>query len=295
MNGLPPLVPLFLAALALGAGVACSSTADPGARSPLEGTDAGEPDAPGASGGTPATDSGAGGDPGEPSGAGGSPAARDAGPPDAGASPGTDSGTLPPDAGLPPLVCDGAGPRFATRVVSHAFGPGQNVGQTHFPAWVLGPPVGAGECQGATTGVVSLGNGGTLVLAFDGNAIVDGPGADFIVFENAFDIGCDGGDVFAELATVSVSEDGVTWTDFPCTATMPPYGTCAGTKPVLANADTNTIDPTDPAVAGGDAFDLADVGVPRARFVRITDRPDLTGTAGVFDLDAVSIVHPACP
>jgi hypothetical protein len=64
---------------------------------------------------------------------------------------------------------------------------------------------------------------------------------------------------------------------------------------VNANADTNDIDPTDPAVAGGDAYDLADIGVASARYVRITDRPDLTGMAGVYDLDAVAIVHPACP
>jgi hypothetical protein len=68
----------------------------------------------------------------------------------------------------------------------------------------------------------------------------------------------------------------------------------ATTSPPLrsrSNADTNAIDPTDPSVAGGDAFDLADVGLTRARFVRVTDRPDL---ATVFDLDAVSIVHGTC-
>jgi hypothetical protein len=169
------------------------------------------------------------------------------------------------------------------------------VGQEHFPEWVLGPPEGAPPCTGATTNVVSLGNGGFVELEFRGNAILDLPGPDFIVFENAFAISCDPTNIFAELATVSVSDDGVTWTDFPCTATKAPYGECAGTHPVVANAKTNTIDPTDPSVAGGDPFDLADIGVSRARFVRITDRVDLDGTSGVFDLDAVSIVHPFCP
>ncbi len=87
----------------------------------------------------------------------------------------------------------------------------------------------------------------------------------------------------------------MTFHAFPCTATAYPYGSCAGWHPVLANADTNEIDPTDPAVAGGDAFDLADLGVTEARFVRITDRVDLTGVAGTFDLDAASIVHAECP
>jgi hypothetical protein len=48
-------------------------------------------------------------------------------------------------------------------------------------------------------------------------------------------------------------------------------------------------------VAGGDAFDLADIGVARARYVKITDRADLTGSTPVFDLDAVSIHNAACP
>jgi len=208
-----------------------------------------------------------------------------------------DSGATAADVGGPlaPLVCNGAGTHFATSVVSFEFGPGQNSGQTQFPAWVLGPPTGAGACQGAVDGVVSLGNGGTVTLAFGNDAIVDGPGPDFIVFENAFGVNCDLSNVFAELATVEVSDDGVTWRTYPCTATVPPYGACAGWHPVYANADTNTIDPRDPTTAGGDPFDLADVGLSRARLVRITDRADLDGLNGVFDLDAVSIVNSACP
>ena len=52
--------------------------------------------------------------------------------------------------------------------------------------------------------------------------------------------------------------------------------------------------PFDVATAGGDAFDLADVGLAEARYVRITDRGDLGGLAGVFDLDAVGIVNLEC-
>jgi len=150
--------------------------------------------------------------------------------------------------------------------------------------------------MGAVSGIVSLGNGGFVTLSFEDNAIVDEPGPDFIVFENAFYAGSDPNNVFAELATVAVSENGEDWVEFPCTASAPPYGTCAGWHPVLANAAENELDPTDPALAGGDAFDLADVCLPRARYVRVTDRADLAGSLdGVFDLDAVSIVHAACP
>jgi hypothetical protein len=143
---------------------------------------------------------------------------------------------------------------------------------------------------------VSLGNGGWVVVGFEDNAIVDRPGPDFIVFENAFFVGGSEDNVFAELATVAVSDDGEHWVEFPCSASEPPYGQCAGWHPTLANAAENELDPLNPDEAGGDAFDLADVCLAQARFVRITDRPDLdAGLNGVFDLDAVSVVHAACP
>lgn len=186
-------------------------------------------------------------------------------------------------------------PSFASEVVSTAFGEGQNFGQDDL-SLALGPPRGSGCCQGSLD-VVSLGNGGSIVLAFGDTAITDGEGADLIVFENAFFIGGDETNVFAELATVEVSADGETWHTFPCSAVEPPYGSCAGWHPVFANADAieGGFDPLDPAEAGGDAFDLADVGVAEARFVRITDRADLDDPlSGVFDLDAVSVVHGAC-
>jgi hypothetical protein len=60
----------------------------------------------------------------------------------------------------------------------------------------------------------------------------------------------------------------------------------------------NGLSPTDPAVAGGDGFDLATLGVARARFVRIRDSGanGYGGTTGGFDLDAVAVVNgsPLC-
>jgi hypothetical protein len=46
-------------------------------------------------------------------------------------------------------------------------------------------------------------------------------------------------------------------------------------------------------VAGGDGFDLATIGVSRARFVRIRDSGanSYSGTSGGFDLDALSVVN----
>ncbi|MEI9938725.1 MAG: hypothetical protein WDO69_16020 [Pseudomonadota bacterium] len=174
---------------------------------------------------------------------------------------------------------------FATNVVSYSFGGGQNFNQASgFPQAVFGPPV--ANDPGA---VVSLGNGGWMVLKFAGNAIVDGPGVDFTVFENPLP-------TFKELGTVAVSDDAEHWTEFPCTAVpdATDFGFCAGVN-LVYSSPTNGIDPLDPSASGGDHYDLADVGLTHARYVRITDRVDLTGSAGVFDLDAVAIVHAECP
>lgn len=261
----------------------------------ISGGDAGVQAAGGAPGEAGGESGGAPGDGGLPSPGGRPP--RDAavqGDASRGSDAGPDGATPDATAGEGGSACDGSGARFVTGVVSHAFGLGQDVGQTSFPALILGPPRGGGCCQGSVD-TVSIGNGGQVVVEFEGTSIVDGPGPDFIVFENAFNAGGDETAPFAELATVAVSADGVVWTDFPCTATAYPYGACAGWRPVLASAGTNDIDPLDPAAAGGDPFDLADIGVTRARYVRITDREDLVGFAGVFDLDAVGVIHSSCP
>jgi hypothetical protein len=139
--------------------------------------------------------------------------------------------------------------------------------------------------------VVSLGSGGRICLAFDDVAIVDGPGPDFIVFENAFVI-AGTTDVFAELGEVSVSDDGTVYGTFACTTHGPPYPGCAGWTPVYSRPD-NGISPRDPRYAGGDAFDLADVGIPRARFVCVHDlatQPPAAPSTG-FDLDAIAVVN----
>jgi hypothetical protein len=184
--------------------------------------------------------------------------------------------------------------RFATKVESFTAGPGPNFGQADLPQVVLGPPKGAGAVNGSLD-VATLGNGGSITLGLAPSSIVDRPGPDFIVFENSFYAGGDPEAPFAELATVEVSQDGEHFTAFSCTATEPPYGTCAGWHPVYANSDQNEIDATDPELAGGDAFDLAELGMARASYVRITDRQDLTGLNGAFDLDALSIVNADCP
>jgi len=184
-------------------------------------------------------------------------------------------------------------PDFASEVVAVVYGPGAGFGQDDFPEVVFGGPHGGGELSGSLD-VLSLGNGGSITLGFAERRIIDGEGPDFIVFENSFWAGGDPDLPFAELAMVEVSADGETWKTFPCAALSAPYGSCAGWRPIYANVDDNDIDPLDPAVAGGDAFDLADVGLSEARYVRIVDREDQGGLSGMFDLDAISIVHGVC-
>jgi hypothetical protein len=177
---------------------------------------------------------------------------------------------------------------FADCVVEFEPDPASSFGHADVPDVVLGPP-------GGTADVASLGCGGSIVLFFDDPIPVDGPGADLIVFENPFS------NEFPEPGEVSVSDDGLTWSSFNCDpATL---AGCAGVSPTLATA-SNGVDPRDPELAGGDAFDLADLGLSEARYLRIDDRsaeyweprdmsycdPGQAGSGG-FDLDAVAIVH----
>ena len=206
-----------------------------------------------------------------------------------------DGGFLLPDGGV--IAAD----RFVTGVVSFSPGACSGFGAAEVPRIVQGPPVGGGATAGSTD-VVSLGVGGTIVLSFAPNAIVDGPGVDFVVFENAFYIGGNPNDIYAEPAEVSVSDDGTTWQVYPCTATQAPYGACAGWHPVLSSPGSG-ISPVDYPACGGDGFDLADLGITHARYVRIrdmgsetcsSDPSKQTNTLG-FDLDGMAILNAETP
>jgi len=189
------------------------------------------------------------------------------------------------------------------------------------PGIVLGPPGNATPTTGSLA-VMSVGHGGSITLEFTDNEIVDGPGPDLIVFENPFF--CTGApasdadpySVFAEPGIVEVSEDGVTFTRFPFDATALSQVTslCTdrallrrltglfGITPSFTGTWTVTDDPLvfDPAAPGGvsghggDAFDLAVVGLARARYVRLID-PNLPigipGSSEGFDLDTVVAIH----
>lgn len=211
--------------------------------------------------------------------------------------------------------------RFATSVVSFNQGSGSgNFDQSN----ILGGPRGEGISNGSLH-VLTLGTGGDVTLAFD-VTITDGPGADLIVSENPLVFS---GGVFAEVVAVEVSTNGTDFARFPARYSGPqgplgdfdvlPWGTYwnrPGGTPVIANVDTNNVDPFDPVVAGGDALDLADladhplvvngaVDLAAIHFVRLVD--DVAGTntdeRGITiwdsggdssaDVDAVSVIQHA--
>ena len=192
----------------------------------------------------------------------------------------TDTGTVD-DAGVDDAG-DAATP-FAARVVSFSPGGGAGFGQELMPDVVLGPPQPGASTTEGSTHVVTLGRGGSIVLEL-GDIVSDGDGVDLLVFENPFQ-GAAG--AYYEPGGVAVSDDGETFTAFSCTPAAAAPNGCAGYGLAYAG-----VDPTDPDVAGGDAFDLATIGVDQARFVRIVDVGDgpAGGTTTGFDLDAVAIV-----
>lgn len=182
----------------------------------------------------------------------------------------------------------------------------------------------AGNALGAANStVVSLGDGGSATLTFAG-PIYNGPGADFVVFENGFLFN---GGVFGELAFVEVSSDGNNFFRFPSISL-----TQNATQ--LTNADA--LNPTNiynlagqfannslSSVFEGTPFDLQDLAgtaglnINAITHVRIVDvvgriQPDpLSGyvpttdgqgniindvystafASGGFDLDAVGAIH----
>ena len=147
---------------------------------------------------------------------------------------------------------------------------------------------------------------------------------DFVVFENPFYINNQPGKVYAELMYVEVSTDGVNFARFPSISNTPCSGSIypddvtnlAGIWPVYTNVDTNDIDPFNPNVAGGDAFDLQDlnsnplvqselVDLQNINYIRLIDilgngsnldsrgNPiyDPTDMDNGADIDAISIIN----
>lgn len=184
-------------------------------------------------------------------------------------------------------------------------------GMQNMPDVVLGSPIGGGEWSGSLD-VVSLHArvnddggatppyGGSIILRFTDNVVVDSQGPDFTIFENAFHInGTDS--YFMEPAVVDVSQDGIHYYRFSFDYVphyngdeldfYNPYSYAfgfAGIKPVYSyNGDP---DPTDPSLSGGDRFDLTDlvgVNLTWIQYVKITS----TGDSWLTDINGDLVRH----
>ena len=167
--------------------------------------------------------------------------------------------------------------------------------------------------------VVSLGDSGRAVLTF-ANPIINGPGADFAVFENGFPNPANAEEAFLEFAFTEVSSDGVHFFRFPAasltplTTQVPAAGTYMNARLVnnLAGKYIGNF---------GTPFDLQELaGLPGLNVNHITHvrLVDVIGSVGAhacldasgrkindpfttpfpgsgFDLDAVGVIHQLTP
>ena len=180
------------------------------------------------------------------------------------------------------LLCAVADP-WADGSPAVEYGPGAGYGQAYYPENILGPPDSAATPSAPSFGennLLTLGKDGWVVLEFIDNNVINGDGADFTVFENVLDTGSG---YFQECAFVEVSKDGQYWVQFPWNAAT--LEGLAGLMPTTGE------DPTNPAVSGGDQFDLETLNLDWIRFVRLTDCGDAVSDGGLFDLDAVVAVN----
>lgn len=159
----------------------------------------------------------------------------------------------------------------------------------------------------ANNQVVSLGDGGSAILTF-AKPIIDGPGWDFVVYENALN------ENFLELAFVEVSEDGINYTRFPAHSLIQTDTQCnpfGQTDPTLINNLAGKY-----KVEYGTPFDLANLpkflNIKEITHIKIIDvvgsidtlygtrdsagnvindpYPTAFASSG-FDLDGVGVIH----
>ncbi|HKC51298.1 MAG TPA: hypothetical protein VKF60_10940 [Myxococcota bacterium] len=220
---------------------------------------------------------------------------------------------------------------FASEVVSYTAGANATAGYTN-PGVALGSPgraTGSGPFDGdvtpfnapyASSDVVSIGAGGSLVVRFDHQVSDDAAnpyGIDLLVFGNAF-LGIDfgtglaNGVVFGEPARIAVSQDGVTWFDVVgvfADDLFPTFAYQDATDPFASGGTipTSYTRPVNPALTAGDfagkttaeiaalyggsgggtGIDLAPLGLPWIEYVRVSQ---LAGDAYASDVDAFADV-----
>ncbi len=121
----------------------------------------------------------------------------------------------------------------------------------------------------ADDNVVSLGDSGVATLTF-AYPIIDGPGADFAVFENGFADGTNTALGFLELGFVEVSSDGINYFRFPATS---------------LTQDTEQI-------GNGDYLDASNLNNLAGKYLAMYGTPfDLQELSGTPGLDINNVTH----
>ncbi|MBK7128214.1 MAG: T9SS type A sorting domain-containing protein [Crocinitomicaceae bacterium] len=166
-----------------------------------------------------------------------------------------------------------------------------------------------GYAEGTSTDVVSLGDSGYITLGF-AFPIMNGPGNDFVVFENSFSHD------YLELAFVEASSDGIHFVRFPSvslTQTTAQTGTYATTDTEkIHNLAGKFIQGYGTPFDLNDLIDSVNINIDSIRFIRIVDvvgtidpayaNYDVQGNiindpyptdfaSGGFDLDAVAVLN----
>lgn len=174
----------------------------------------------------------------------------------------------------------------------------------------------ANNAIGAADGtIVSLGDSGVAVVQFE-QRIYDGPGPDFVVFENGFSNPANPEEAYLELAFVEVSSDGHNYFRFPATSNTNTTVQIDGVGTYLNARHLNNL--AGKYISGyGTPFDLSDLSgiagldvdnVSHVRIVDVVGSIDQWGSrdhnlqiindpfptpfpTGGFDLDAVGAIH----
>lgn len=189
---------------------------------------------------------------------------------------------------------------YIDTVLSLKPGTVQNAGQDSesFPMNIFGPPSALAKYTVPASDpkdICSIGLDGEIIVGNKSHYIIDGPGPDFTIFENAFMRLADSM-IFAEPGIVSVSENGIDFIEFPYDSIS--LEGCAGVGPT--NGDK---DPFNPSESGGNSFDLASIGLSKAKYIKIKDITRVVTydtkhkyysplfIVSGFDLDAIAIIN----
>ncbi len=185
---------------------------------------------------------------------------------------------------------------YVDKVINYKFGSNIECGRdsNYFPNNIFGSPSRIANIDAPESkqeDILCLGFDGEIILSLNEGYIIDGLGTDFKVFENVF-LNPITKKFYIEPAVVSVSQNGIDFIEFPYNSDT--YEGCAGLMPTIGSKN-----PFDEDSLNGDKFDLANVGLKWAKYIKIKDitntlknnpnHPNYDFTLSGFDLDAIAI------